>query len=349
MPVKTSSARMRLLRPAAVCPGRHAARRGAAPVATTAAAREQQGGEQSAGQRHAPISTDHRPKTPASTRATPSSSWPGATWSAAAIDRRVGVGHGVRRAGPGRASAGRWACRRRRSRRPRRCRGRRTSSASVEALVTPGALISSSDGRRGPGDHQPALHDLLGERPRTPAASSSSWRASSLSAGRSKSSAIGARRAPSGTRCRSRNSGSRPIPSSVSTANDRAGQRRRAAARTPRAPSAGSIGPLEVRPVPRDVPDERAVGDDREAVRPDVLEDLLGPAQRPAGHEHDRDAERLDRGEDLGGVRRDAAVAADQGAVEVGGDEPGSSVDLNHRAAGGPSRARRPRWRRAAR
>ena len=57
----------------------------------------------------------------------------------------------------------------------------------------------------------------------------------------------------------------------------------------------------------------------------DVLEDVLGPAQRPAGHEDDGYAGSSSSAMHVVGVRRDGAVGADQGAVEVGRDEPGQA------------------------
>ena len=49
---------------------------------------------------------------------------------------------------------------------------------------------------------------------------------------------------------------------------------------------------------------DAAVGADREAVPADVLPEVVHPADRPAGDEHDRDAELLDRGQHLGGCAR---------------------------------------------
>ena len=202
------------------------------------------------------------PNTEASTRATPSSSWPGARWSAAVTHRGVGVGHGVRRPGPREHRAGRWACRRRRSpRRPRR-RGRRRARARVVALVTPAALISSSADAedqvitaRSPTAVGGAVPELLV--------------AELLVAGQQlerrlgrrarRSARGGCRRGPGGAR---RNYGSRSMPASVSTANALPG-RLPGSARRPRGRPRARCRAGQHRPVAGDVPDERAVGDRR--------------------------------------------------------------------------------------
>ena len=156
--------------------------------------------------------------------------------------------------------------------------------------MTPAALISSS------ADVEDQVTTAARRRPRdarsqNSCGSSSSCRASTLSAGTSKISSSGPRRLPAGTGWRSRNSGSSAIPSrSRRRRPPRApppGSARHTSRPTSRGDRRGSGGPAA-----RDVPDQRAVRDDRQPVRSDVLEDLLGPAQGPAGDEHHRDAPR---------------------------------------------------------
>ena len=78
----------------------------------------------------------------------------------------------------------------------------------------------------------------------------------------------------------------------------------RGSGRRPRGRRPASSGRRRCDRGARDVPDQRAVGDDRQAVRADVLEDVLGPAQRAAGHEDDRDAAAVELREHVAGVRR---------------------------------------------
>ena len=73
---------------------------------------------------------------------------------------------------------------------------------------------------------------------------------------------------------------------------------------------------------------------------------LLHPADRPAGGEDDGHAEVVERAAGPSVSAGHGAVGAQQGPVEVGGDQAGCHAAG---AAGAPSPARRPRWPRAAR
>lgn len=75
-----------------------------------------------------------------------------------------------------------------------------------------------------------------------------------------------------------------------------------------------------------EVHDRRAVRADREAVAVDVVTDHAHPAGRAAGDEEDLDAGLLGGRESGDRAGRDRLVIAQQGAVEVGGDEPGHGV-----------------------
>ncbi len=260
-----------------------------------------------------------RPTSRAIARATPSSS----------LARRCGrrprargvrVGDGVRRAGPRPASPGRWACRRTRRRRRRRSPRSPHSRARAAALVTPGALISTRPG------HRPGRHAVLTDRGGDGARAARRRRAppcrtSSLTAGSSQISSSGPDRAALRHAVR--------VVEAGLGAGCRRGTRRRTARRAPpsrsRATSAGpgaGSRPSTRRTAPLgDVVEHRTVGDDRDAVGADDLPQRLHPAHRAAGDEDDRHPGVLDRGEHPTGGVGERAVGAQQGAVEVGGDE----------------------------
>jgi hypothetical protein len=71
------------------------------------------------------------------------------------------------------------------------------------------------------------------------------------------------------------------------------------------------------------VVDERAVGADREPSMPYGSGHGVNPAGRTPGHEDERPAGPFDPREGGGRAGGDGAVAAQGGAVEVGGDEAG--------------------------
>ncbi len=71
------------------------------------------------------------------------------------------------------------------------------------------------------------------------------------------------------------------------------------------------------------VGDHGAVGADRRAVALDVVPHDVHPAGRPAGDEEDLDPGLLGRREGRDGACGQGLVVAQQGAVEVGGDQPG--------------------------
>ena len=143
---------------------------------------------------------------------------------------------------------------------------------------------------------RPVADDRLGARPRTPAGPSASWRASSLSAGASKSSSRSPRRLPSGHAGSARRKPARgAMPAQRLDRERRAGHGRAQQLARPRRPRAGSIGRSRSRRRSRRRP--RRAAPLETTARPcaaDVLEDVLGPAQRPAGDEDDRDAGRVE-------------------------------------------------------
>ena len=201
-----------------------------------------------------------------------------------------------------------------------------------------GAADLEQRGRGRPGHHGPVA-DGRGRGPRTPGASSS-CRASSLTAGHREELLQRAARAPSGSGWR-RGSRTRARCRPGSRPRTRCRARPRGSGRRPRGRRPGRSGAGGARRS-GDVPDQRAVGDDRQPVAADVLEDVLGPAQRAAGDEDDRDAPAVELREHLAGVGGHRAVGADQGAVEVGRDQPGSGRLPGARVIGatdGPSRA----------
>jgi hypothetical protein len=68
-----------------------------------------------------------------------------------------------------------------------------------------------------------------------------------------------------------------------------------------------------------------ALGEHQEIGIPDVAADQTRQAGAAAGRSHDADAGGADSAEDLVGVVRHGVVAADEGAVEVRGDQLGES------------------------
>jgi hypothetical protein len=84
--------------------------------------------------------------------------------------------------------------------------------------------------------------------------------------------------------------------------------------------------PGQVHPRPGHVPDQRAVGDDRETVTTHVGEHVRSPPQRSAGHEDHSDPSSLGGEQSSLGPVRDRAVASDQGSVEVGGHKAGREL-----------------------
>src|SRR4051794_14743784 len=89
---------------------------------------------------------------------------------------------------------------------------------------------------------------------------------------------------------------------------------------------------------PGDVVGDRTVRDDADpAVPTDVGPEVVHPAQGPGGDDHDADALLLDAAQHLLGARGEPALAVEQGAVEIGGDQPvrthGASSGGNHRAS----------------
>ncbi|GFN05447.1 hypothetical protein Smic_40030 [Streptomyces microflavus] len=77
---------------------------------------------------------------------------------------------------------------------------------------------------------------------------------------------------------------------------------------------------LAVRP---QVGDDGPVGADRQPVALHMVADDAHPAGRPAGDEEDLDPGLLGRGERCDGACGERLVVAQQGAVEVGRDQPG--------------------------
>ena len=71
----------------------------------------------------------------------------------------------------------------------------------------------------------------------------------------------------------------------------------------------------------RHVVHQGAVGADGQAVRADRVGQLVDPARWPAGHEDDGGAGRLGERQRLAAPTRDAAVGAQESAVEVGRDD----------------------------
>ncbi len=108
------------------------------------------------------------------------------------------------------------------------------------------------------------------------------------------------------------------------------------------------------------VVDERAVGADRQAAVADLVGDRRHPARRSAGHHDEGGAGGLEPLDDLHGALADAAVAAHERAVQVGGDQArrsptltgphpltGAAAPCGRRGTGAAPPARAPSRRRA--
>ena len=162
------------------------------------------------------------------------------------------------------------------------------SRASVVALVTPAALISSI---AAPDDQVTTTRSptAASARSQNSCGEISSCRASSLSAGPSKISSTGPRRASSGIALRSRKPGSSAMPGSVSTAKWLPGTASRISRQTS-SPTTGSMVRACARRRAATSQTRPPLEHDRQAVAADVVARRPRPAQRPAGDEDDRDA-----------------------------------------------------------
>ncbi len=168
---------------------------------------------------HRSITTDHSSKMPASTWATPSSSLLGATWSTAAstlgcalamaydVPAHASIGRSLGMSPKATTSAGSTPS-----------RSARPAPASV-ALVTPGGADLEQRAGRGPRDRHPVADRRLG---RVPVVVRRELLVPGEQLDHGTVDQLLERRPPGavgGTGCRSWNSGSRPMPDRVSTAN----------------------------------------------------------------------------------------------------------------------------------
>lgn len=72
------------------------------------------------------------------------------------------------------------------------------------------------------------------------------------------------------------------------------------------------------------VEDHRAVGRDPDATVAGHLHDRGDPARRAAGHDHQVEVAVAQGVERIAGAPADGAVGQEEGAIEIGGEEPDS-------------------------